>query len=69
MTTTLDTSKIVQRKRANVNAAAGNLRMILNLTKHVDWDSEPDISSIIETARLARAALADLGFDQGGGRP
>ena len=32
-TTTLDTSGRVQRKRANVNAAAGNLRMILNLTK------------------------------------
>ena len=47
------------RKRANVAAARGNFRMILRMSKDIDWDS--DFISVDEIARLARAGLADLG--------
>lgn len=48
------------RKRRNIKVAEATLRMIYRLSKDVDWDSEVEISSLIEIARLSKQGLEAL---------
>lgn len=56
------------RKRANINAAAGNLRMIHRLVRDADYGVEFDVHDLILIRRLAAAALRDLGHASVGAR-